>query len=64
MCILWLVAPDSFNAWRRRGAYGTTIPRDTRRSYEHAGSGLLENDSPFQIGALEKEAQASIMHKG
>jgi hypothetical protein len=28
------------------------------------GSGLLENDSPFQIGAMEKEAQTSFMYKG
>jgi hypothetical protein len=28
------------------------------------GSGLLKNDSPFQIGVMEKEAQTSIMHKG
>ena len=27
------------------------------------GSGLLENDSPFQIIAMEKEAQTGFMHK-
>jgi hypothetical protein len=28
------------------------------------GGGLLKNDSPFQIVAMEKEAQTSSMHKG
>ena len=34
------------------------------KSYQELGSGLLENDSPFEIVAMEKEAQTSFMHKG
>jgi hypothetical protein len=27
------------------------------------GSGLLENDSPFEIIAMEKKAQTDVMHE-
>ena len=41
------------------GVYG---PHSSKLPF--LGSGLLENDSPFQIGVMEKEAQTSIMHSG
>ncbi len=58
--IAWLLTPD----WKTSQTYLQSHPQLLTNAAEQImGSGSHEHGSPFQVVAMEKEAQTSIMHE-